>query len=59
MINYGSDPDHNLALAMVCALECLEYDDCLWTFGGSGVSPDGYLNKYGNYLPLPRWFALS
>ena len=27
-----------------------EYDDKMWTFGGMGSSPDGYLNNYGDWL---------
>ena len=30
--------------------ECLEYDNCLWIFGGEGASPDGNLNEYGDDL---------
>ena len=28
---------------------CLEYDNCLWIFGGEGASPDNYLNEYGDF----------
>ena len=30
--------------------EYLKYDDCLWIFGGEGVSSDGYLNEYGDII---------
>ena len=43
--------------ARLALSECLEYDDCLWIFGGKRASPDGYLNEYGDFiylLPSPR-----
>ena len=30
--------------------DCLEYDDCVWIFGGEAASPDGYLNEYGDFI---------
>ena len=35
---------------------------CMWTFGGEGLSLDGYLHKYGDFIYLllmPPMFALS
>ena len=40
---------------------CLEYNDCLWIFGGEGASPDGYLNEYGDsiFTPLAKEVMFS
>ena len=44
-LDYGSDSEHDSALVQIALSECLEYDNCLWIFGGKGASPDGYVNE--------------